>query len=534
MPPAPPREPGSKQAMRYERTVTLEVGTVPILPEIMAAGGRTAFRPDAQIYPAFETPDLLERGLARLLEQNELTKVHQELRKALIDDVHRKGGFFQLDRMAYAERNPLRAHRVGEDIAGRLRTSASLGFSDLSAVAFDLIDANTAPRSPGTSTGGDVPPAPTSAEQVLDHVEAIFDRAEALRAEAFAALSGDELQLLADKGDELVAAVTVTLLVDWRGQPDRESNLQIIRVARKVRFDKLAAMAQALAPLWDPQTTRAWATAIASAKPIASPSNAGVSGTVLGYRKTAHGAFVIGGPNANVYDGAFAFTLDIGGDDVHQNDCGTGWLGGRAGIGCTIDIAGNDRYDGAKRLVAQGCGWLGAGLLIDLAGDDTYEVARIGQGAGYFGFGLLLDAGGKDTYRSDAFVQGAGLFGVGALIDLGNGDDVYEAKLLAQGFAGPKGLGLSYDQDGDDRYTCGGTYPSSYGTKDVYRGHGQGMAIGFRHAACGGIGVLLDGAGNDTYTAGNFSQATGYYMALGVLADDKGNDTYNVTRYGQG
>ncbi|MHC4393136.1 MAG: tetratricopeptide repeat protein, partial [Planctomycetota bacterium] len=43
-----------------------------------------------------------------------------------------------------------------------------------------------------------------------------------------------------------------------------------------------------------------------------------------------------------------------------------------------------------------------------------------------------------------------------------------------------------------------------------------------------------DGAGNDTYTAGNFSQATGYYMALGVLADDKGNDTYNVTRYGQG
>ena len=60
------------------------------------------------------------------------------------------------------------------------------------------------------------------------------------------------------------------------------------------------------------------------------------------------------------------------------------------------------------------------------------------------------------------------------------------------------------------------------------------MGCGFRGFSSGGIGLLLDSAGNDSYQAGNFSQGCGYFFAMGLLVDQQGNDIYLGSRYAQG
>ena len=49
----------------------------------------------------------------------------------------------------------------------------------------------------------------------------------------------------------------------------------------------------------------------------------------------------------------------------------------------------------------------------------------------------------------------------------------------------------------------------------------------------GGVGVLWDAAGNDTYEADSMAQGSGW-DGIGVLVDDAGNDRYLSTTYSQG
>jgi hypothetical protein len=50
----------------------------------------------------------------------------------------------------------------------------------------------------------------------------------------------------------------------------------------------------------------------------------------------------------------------------------------------------------------------------------------------------------------------------------------------------------------------------------------------------GGLGVLRDREGHDTYTAAVFAQGTGYWFGTGLLLDAAGDDHYDAEWYAQG
>jgi hypothetical protein len=113
--------------------------------------------------------------------------------------------------------------------------------------------------------------------------------------------------------------------------------------------------------------------------------------------------------------------------------------------------------------------------------------------------------------------------GCGILIDRG-GDDDFRGALLAQGVGGPLGFGLLADLDGRDHYFAGGKYPGGYDDTPGFGGWSQGVGIGPRGVANGGVGVLLDAAGDDIYEADYFSHGGGYWFAAGIARDFGGND----------
>jgi hypothetical protein len=69
---------------------------------------------------------------------------------------------------------------------------------------------------------------------------------------------------------------------------------------------------------------------------------------------------------------------------------------------------------------------------------------------------------------------------------------------------------------------------------------GQGAGYGMRgeffdgRSTSGGIGMLLDLAGNDRYEAQLMAQGFGYDEGLGMLLDDGGNDHFETAWYGMG
>lgn len=173
-------------------------------------------------------------------------------------------------------------------------------------------------------------------------------------------------------------------------------------------------------------------------------------------------------------------------------------------------------------------------LRVDLGGDDTYEVA-VGTPTA-----LLLEAGGHDRYDTPATdgTQGAtdGL-GAGLLLDLA-GNDTYLAGRRSHGSA-----------------CCG--RDSAPGPLDGRETTEPVLAIwgdldtafqGVRRQA-GGLGLLADLGGNDTYRSGRQSQGYGNNLALsaahhalaaddpargfaGILFDAHGDDRYRFATQG--
>ncbi len=225
--------------------------------------------------------------------------------------------------------------------------------------------------------------------------------------------------------------------------------------------------------------------------------------------------------------------LDRQGDDRWENTSGAAGFAqgvGYFGAGVVLDLGGNDHYLAEK--LAQGVGGpRGFGALIDVAGDDEYRAngpsfgsvygtagAFVGmsQGMGYGlradaagGVGALVDLAGNDRYDVGEFGQGCGyFFALGVLHD-GAGDDVYLGQRYAQGTGAHQAAGILVDESGDDRYTCkqvafqGGAWDETVAWlldrkgDDVYTGFGLGQGAAAQQA----IGVLVDGAGKDTYSS---------------------------------
>ncbi|MFQ5830169.1 MAG: hypothetical protein ACE5JD_13585, partial [Candidatus Methylomirabilia bacterium] len=233
-------------------------------------------------------------------------------------------------------------------------------------------------------------------------------------------------------------------------------------------------------------------------------------------------------------DESYLLLIDFGGDDSYTK-------GGGASVSLPvsilIDLDGNDTYTGETGQF--GSGRFGYGVLLDLAGDDSYVVEKMGLGFGRYGVGVLKDKDGRDSYEADALAQGAGAMGIGILMDT-EGDDRYRAFQFSQGFGYVKGFGLLLDGEGNDQYVADDReirYPSEQ-TSEHNASFSQGAGLGHRaddgHSLRGGVGLLLDVAGDDRYSAGVFAQGAAYWYGTGLLLDAAGDDSYQGVWYVQG
>jgi hypothetical protein len=256
------------------------------------------------------------------------------------------------------------------------------------------------------------------------------------------------------------------------------------------------------------------------------------------------GSISILGPGNNTHRGTEAIVIDLGGDDQYSGRLAVPTFRSEP-IGLLIDVAGDDTYDGRRVPASIACGLFGIGALLDLGGHDKYYCGSSGLGCAWHGVGLLLDTVGNDVYSGQHWCQGAAHAGVGMLIDE-SGDDRYFCQLESQGLGSTLGVGVLVDKQGNDRYHAydneGGrriSFPSSQ-TKSHEVSLVQGCGYGRRadntdgRSMAGGVGALFDGAGDDSYYGGVFSQATGFWWSLGMLVDFGGEDRYRGVYYAQG
>ncbi|MFB3066483.1 MAG: hypothetical protein ACE10D_08210, partial [Planctomycetota bacterium] len=224
--------------------------------------------------------------------------------------------------------------------------------------------------------------------------------------------------------------------------------------------------------------------------------------------------------------------VDLGGHDAYLGPLASATP--TQPISLCLDLSGNDTY--ASRGVGQAVGRCGIGILLDVSGDDKYEGKDHAQGVGQFGMGVLIDLAGNDMYMARWSAQGCAYFGIGLLIDR-LGTDGYAIQADGQGFGGPGGVGVLADYSGNDHYTAEpdgelSGRPSYHSKLKISVSNAQGWSMGRRadgsdgHNWAGGLGALIDIAGNDTYVAGNWCHGTGYWFGMGVLYDGSGDDSY--------
>jgi hypothetical protein len=250
------------------------------------------------------------------------------------------------------------------------------------------------------------------------------------------------------------------------------------------------------------------------------------------------GTILITGPGADEISGHYALVIDMGGDDKYSGAIASPQSLARK-ISVVVDISGNDTYDSGDKAVSLACGNHGLGAIFDLEGNDKYICKSSGIGCAWYGIGLVVDYSGNDSYTStEAYSLGCGFFGAGMLIDL-EGDDSYSCVKYSIGFGGTCGVGLVLDVMGNDKYkSTGELEPDVWGDNPVCMSMGAGSGrradFGDGHSLAGGVGMLIEGAGDDTYDSFVFSLGTGYWWGLGIMEDISGNDKYDATHYSFG
>lgn len=309
-------------------------------------------------------------------------------------------------------------------------------------------------------------------------------------------------------------------------------------------------------------------------------TSAFVGQTGVGYALSTPAGFIkVRGAEADSYEedfGPVLLLVDLGGDDTHYDQVASN-VGGDNPVSVVLDLGGADTYsypeatsadlaaarlpldgdgsvvlDGrvngasASEVGRQGAARNGIAMLFDLGdGADTYVALRGSQGYAHQGVGVLFDAGGADTYVAEDGAQGAAQFGIALAVDLGAEADVRRSSHASQGFGYTAGVGILVDQAGSDTYAC---HPDHDGKPAYYAPQlpgtanasmCQGAGLGFRikdadYTQAGGVGVLLDLEGDDSYEAGVYAQGVGYWQGFGLLSDRAGSDLYDAMYYAQG
>ena len=356
-------------------------------------------------------------------------------------------------------------------------------------------------------------------KQALTIVRTALDEARQAYEEAVASLTDEDRTLLAEQ----LYPVTTGQLDGGASFAGRKVGRQITD-AMEARVNRAALHRAAAALISLTDTHLHERLAQAGAATSISALMPGVSGGIHAVHTSEHGLIVVGDAGPNGYD-LDAMTnvrcvIDLGGDDTYRE----GTISDTRPVLVVLDLGGNDQYVGSKPGI-QGGAVMGVSLLYDAAGDDAYVAEDVSQGAALLGVGMLIDASGNDTYKGLRRTQGSAICGLGVLIDRA-GDDHYRGALLAQGVGGPLAFGLLDDLAGNDEYYAGGLYPADYDDTPGHSGWSQGMGVGPRGVANGGIGVILDGGGDDVYECDYFSHAGGYWFAAGFARDFGGNDQY--------
>lgn len=387
---------------------------------------------------------------------------------------------------------------------------------------------NRVPLSPGTRQVliKQIRNLPEGLEESLVILSEALMEAATLRQEALARLSASEYRMIVDNPMEY--------FFDDRN-PDRinfflaetKSQITVLRVMQKIDLTKIF------------MGTKILTEAIEITRPklqwVHKRTIAVQNAEILLEFDSPLGLILVGGPGVNRHDRDAALLLDLDGSDVYSNNAG-GSLHVRGGIACLIDMGGNDLYTDLRAGV-QGSGLLGIGILVDFHGEDTYVGGDWSQGAALGGAGIVYDEKGSDKYRAGVLSQGSGTFGIGMNIDV-DGHDFFIGDSFCQGFGSTLGFGGLINIWGRDNYIAGTAGTDRFSRMD---GIAQGSAAGCRAqnrdrdlGVWGGIGMLVDAHGNDTYRSKYNSQGSGFFLSLGVLVDNEGNDFYDCTGNSQG
>lgn len=412
-------------------------------------------------------------------------------------------------------RNVLTAPAEAEKFTRRLHIDARddrQGIAKLVSTATEKLDLGK--RKPREPLKVDTP------EQALDAVQQALTEAQVSYCAALAPLKKSEIRELL--GNAVRSLSTQNRLGHTLG--DRGTGRRMCDLMEKMDRRSMAVAAEALAPLADVKLLEQLKSMSIKPTPGGVP---GVTGTAARI-ETPVGAIVLGGKGKNSYDlnkmTDVSAVIDQGGDDVYLE----GTVGPQRPVLLLIDLAGNDAYRGSNPGV-QGGAVLGISMLLDLEGNDTYQAKEVAQGSTIAGVGILVDYAGDDRYVGLRRMQGQALGGIGLLVDRGGNDD-YRAALWGQGMGAPLGFALLDDTDGNDHYYCGGMWPDSYEETPGLEGWGQGVGAGLRQVANGGIGVILDGGGDDIYEFDYLAHGGGYWCGLGFARDFGGNDQRLVTK----
>lgn len=388
----------------------------------------------------------------------------------------------------------------------------------------------------------------------------VLAMAEAHRQQALAAFTDSDRRFLFGQAASLALSYGPTMSPDNETAPaQRQAAEMLDGLSGRLHLASMYAAAQVLAGISDPRFLGDLRRACQTVPPVpcAIP---GVTGPVLHAEATPLGWLIIGGWGNNSYtitDQPIAAIIDPGGNDSYSGIFAASFDVDR-GNSLVIDCGGDDSYSstagGAARPFGMATGRLGVGMLIDCTGNDRYSLADGTGGAGFGGIGILWDQAGNDTYAGTSWCQGAAIAGIGLLLDTG-GNDTHAGELYSIGFGGALGVGAMVDAGGDDSYQCGRKYPAGDNRDGAapgdagfeYEGWGMGAAMGRRLAVspnepdasptwqlAGGIGLLVDIAGNDRYDGSNHTQGCGYYGGEGLVIDLAGNDLHTGGRYALG
>lgn len=502
-----------------------------VLGVAIAAAGQTTARPETPTGDAPRLGSPLAPGIMALLQQEMTAGLKtrrietnfsrfQSYAGYKLDSTNRPRtgsevtNICRLDWYDHLLRNPMKAPIEAEQFTRELHNHLRGNHEGLdAALCIARTKMDCPPRKPREF-------APVgSPEEALETVKQALTVAQLNHGEALAPLTRSEVQELSKNLSRVFASenrVGHTLARISTGR-------RLCRLLEKLDRDAVHAAAEGLVPLVDPDLLDQLGSLAAEGQPMVG----GVTGTIASYVPTPSGSIVIGGPGKNTYEldkmAQVSAVIDLGGDDTYRE----GTVSLARPVLVLIDLAGDDVYQGTRPGI-QGSAIMGVSMLLDREGDDVYQAQDVAQGSCIAGAGILIDLAGNDSYVGGRRIQGQAVAGVGLLVDHA-GDDRYRGALWAQGLGGPLGFAVLEDADGKDYYYGGGRYINSYKDDEDsptpgYEGWSQGMGGGLRAVSNGGIGVILDGGGDDVYEYDYLSHGGGYWLGIGFARDFGGND----------